>query len=221
MAIVSFRAGRGLLVSVSLRRMRRPRDDSCASGTNRRLARRLFHPERQRRLPPADRRARPCRRPVRARATTDDPVTDTFLIRRLRPYLRGRLAREFRVLRQPGFRRRHARRPGRVRRHRLLSGLPHAGRKRQDAIRPRAAAAGPNIVFFERALPTSLVPNRDVGVQVLGDISGGLVSYRGRRDERRDRRRQRRHRHQRRQGPGRPARGPAVHQAPVQPAARS
>ena len=34
-----------------------------------------------------------------------------------------------------------------------------------------------NMLFFERALPTALVPNRDVGVQVLGEISGGLVSY--------------------------------------------
>jgi phosphate-selective porin OprO and OprP len=34
-----------------------------------------------------------------------------------------------------------------------------------------------NMLFFERGLPTSLVPNRDVGVQVLGDIAGGLFSY--------------------------------------------
>ena len=32
-------------------------------------------------------------------------------------------------------------------------------------------------MFFNRALPTALVPNRDLGIQVLGDISGGVVSY--------------------------------------------
>ena len=37
------------------------------------------------------------------------------------------------------------------------------------------SAAG--LLFFERALPTALVPNRDVGVQVLGDLHGGMVSY--------------------------------------------
>ena len=34
-----------------------------------------------------------------------------------------------------------------------------------------------NLLFFNRALPTALVPNRDIGIQVLGDISGGVVSY--------------------------------------------
>jgi phosphate-selective porin OprO/OprP len=31
--------------------------------------------------------------------------------------------------------------------------------------------------FVERALPTSLVPNRDVGVQLWGDLAGGAVTY--------------------------------------------
>ncbi len=32
-------------------------------------------------------------------------------------------------------------------------------------------------LFAERALPTNLVPNRDVGVQLYGDIAGGVLSY--------------------------------------------
>jgi phosphate-selective porin OprO/OprP len=31
--------------------------------------------------------------------------------------------------------------------------------------------------FIERALPTSLVPNRDLGLQFGGDIAGGVVNY--------------------------------------------
>ncbi|HET9448749.1 MAG TPA: porin [Steroidobacteraceae bacterium] len=31
--------------------------------------------------------------------------------------------------------------------------------------------------FIERAFPTSLVPNRDLGVQLGGDIAGGVVNY--------------------------------------------
>lgn len=31
--------------------------------------------------------------------------------------------------------------------------------------------------FVERAAPTALVPNRDVGVQLHGDVAGGFVSY--------------------------------------------
>lgn len=34
-----------------------------------------------------------------------------------------------------------------------------------------------NTQFTERGLPTQISPNRDLGVQVFGDLSGGLVSY--------------------------------------------
>ncbi len=34
-----------------------------------------------------------------------------------------------------------------------------------------------NLLFLERALPTQLVPNRDLGVQVFGDLLDGSLSY--------------------------------------------
>jgi len=34
-----------------------------------------------------------------------------------------------------------------------------------------------DIRFIERALPTALVPNRDLGVQLSGDVSGGAFTY--------------------------------------------
>ncbi|HWM86482.1 MAG TPA: porin [Kofleriaceae bacterium] len=34
-----------------------------------------------------------------------------------------------------------------------------------------------DLKFIERALPTQLVPNRDIGVQLVGDLAGGLLSY--------------------------------------------
>lgn len=33
------------------------------------------------------------------------------------------------------------------------------------------------LLFVERGFPTNLVPNRDLGFQIFGEISGGLVSY--------------------------------------------
>ena len=59
--------------------------------------------------------------------------------------------------------------------------------------------------FVERAFPTALVPNRDVGVHAPRRARGRRRELRRRRLRRRARRRQRRHRHQRRQGPGGPA----------------
>ena len=104
-------------------------------------------------------------------------VTDTFLIRRLRPYLRGRFAKNFEFYINPDFA------GGLVTlqdayvdtifspafRIRLGKGKTPFGLER---LQPAS-----NILFLERALPTSIVPNRDVGVDVLGDISGGVVSY--------------------------------------------
>ncbi len=37
--------------------------------------------------------------------------------------------------------------------------------------------SGANLLFVERGFPTQLVPNRDAGVQLQGDIRDGLVTY--------------------------------------------
>lgn len=38
-------------------------------------------------------------------------------------------------------------------------------------------ASAPDLRFIERGFPTSLLPNRDLGVQFGGDINGGVVNY--------------------------------------------
>jgi phosphate-selective porin OprO/OprP len=107
----------------------------------------------------------------------DEAVTDTFAIRRFRPYLRGRFAQHFEFYFNPDF-------GGGT----LVVQDAYVDTVFTPAFRLRAGKTKtpfglerlqsvPNILFFERGLPTALVPNRDVGVQVLGDISGGLVSY--------------------------------------------
>lgn len=37
--------------------------------------------------------------------------------------------------------------------------------------------SGANLLFVERAYPTQLLPNRDVGVQIHGELGGGLLNY--------------------------------------------
>ena len=107
----------------------------------------------------------------------DGAVTDTFLIRRLRPYLRGRLAQRFEFFVNPDFA------VGTVvlqdayldtvfsRAFRLRVG------KAKTPFGVERLQSVSNIVFFERGLPTAIAPNRDVGIQVLGDLAGGTVSY--------------------------------------------
>jgi phosphate-selective porin OprO/OprP len=108
---------------------------------------------------------------------SSDGVVDTFAFRRLRPYLRGRFSRRFEFYFNPDF-------AGGI----LVVQDAYVDTIFAPGFRIRAGKgktpfglerlhSAPNLLFFNRALPTALVPNRDVGIQVLGDISGGVVSY--------------------------------------------
>jgi phosphate-selective porin OprO/OprP len=107
---------------------------------------------------------------------SEQQVVDTFAFRRLRPYLRGRLARRFEFYFNPDF-------AGGV----LVVQDAYVDTIFTPAFRIRAGKgktpfglerlhSASNLLFFNRALPTALAPNRDLGIQVLGDISG-VVSY--------------------------------------------
>ncbi|MBA3848649.1 MAG: porin [Opitutus sp.] len=102
---------------------------------------------------------------------------DTFLIRRLRPSFEGTLGEKF------GFR--------------LMPDLAPATFQLLDAYATYAHSPALNflvgktktpfdlerlvsqtdLLFIERAYPTSLGPNRDLGVQVFGDVLGGKLTY--------------------------------------------
>ena len=108
---------------------------------------------------------------------SNDAVVDTFSFRRLRPYLRGRFSRRFEFYFNPDF-------AGGI----LVVQDAYVDTVFAPAFRIRAGKgktpfglerlhSASNLLFFNRALPTALVPNRDIGIQVLGDISGGVVSY--------------------------------------------
>ena len=110
-------------------------------------------------------------------ADEGDAVVDTFAFRRLRPYLRGRFSRRFEFYFNPD-----------VAGGTLVVQDAYVDTIFAPALRLRAGKgktpfglerlhSASNLLFFNRALPTALVPNRDVGIQVLGDISGGVVSY--------------------------------------------
>jgi phosphate-selective porin OprO/OprP len=112
-------------------------------------------------------------------AVEDEPetVTDTFLIRRLRPNFRVRLHDRFDLYFNPDL-------AGGT----LVVQDAYVDTRFSDAFRLRLGKtktpfglerlqSSSNMLFFERGLPTSLVPNRDVGIQVLGDLAGGRVSY--------------------------------------------
>ena len=107
----------------------------------------------------------------------NEQYVDNFVVRRLRPYLRGRIARRFEFYLNPDF-------AGGT----LVVQDAYVDTIFAPAFRVRAGKGktpfgferlhpASNLLFMERAFPTALAPNRDIGVQVLGDLSGGVVSY--------------------------------------------
>ncbi|MDB4965800.1 MAG: oprP [Myxococcales bacterium] len=114
------------------------------------------------------------------RAFFDDhkfALADTFLLRRVRPILDATFFDliDFRIM--PDFGNNQVilydayaeLRPWRFFRIRAGKFKPPVGLERLQS-------AG-NLHFNERAFPTSLVPNRDVGVTLNGDVAGGALSY--------------------------------------------
>jgi phosphate-selective porin OprO/OprP len=108
---------------------------------------------------------------------SDQQVVDTFAFRRLRPYLRGRFSRRFEFYFNPDF-------AGGT----LVVQDAYVDTVFTPGFRVRAGKgktpfgmerlhSASNLLFFNRAMPTALAPNRDLGIQILGDISGGVVSY--------------------------------------------
>ena len=104
-------------------------------------------------------------------------LTDSFAIRRLRPTLRGRVGDRFEFFLNPDF-------AGGT----LVVQDAYFDTRFSPAFRLRVGKgkspfgherlhSTSSMLFIERAFPTAIAPSRDVGVQILGDIPGGKVSY--------------------------------------------
>ena len=105
------------------------------------------------------------------------PVTNTFFVRRARPILEATVGKylEFRV--QPDFGQ------GTTVLFDAYSDVKvaptfavRAGKFKPPVDLERLQSAS-DIVFAERALATNLAPNRDIGLQLSGDISTGLFTW--------------------------------------------
>jgi phosphate-selective porin OprO/OprP len=107
----------------------------------------------------------------------DSAGTGTFLLRRVRPILQGTVARYFDFNLTPDFGGGNAvlqdayveARPSTQLRLRVGKFKPPVGLERLQSATALA--------LVERALPTALVPNRDVGAQVSGELASGAVAY--------------------------------------------
>ena len=105
------------------------------------------------------------------------PLTSTLLIRRARPIIEATLAKSFDVRFMPDF----GGGTATIQDAYVDWRASNAFRTRMGKFKPpfglERLMSATEIVFVERAFPTSLAPNRDVGAQVGGDLRDGVASY--------------------------------------------
>jgi phosphate-selective porin OprO/OprP len=105
------------------------------------------------------------------------PANDTFLLRRIRPIIEGTIFKIFDFRIMPDFAQGQT-----VLFDGYLEGrFSPAFRVRAGKFKPpiglERLQSATDTLFIERAFPTALVPNRDLGIQLSGDLAGGGVTW--------------------------------------------
>jgi phosphate-selective porin OprO/OprP len=110
---------------------------------------------------------------VDGRFSLDDPapITDTLAVRKMRPTLSGRVARYFDFKVMPDFGNGTATLTDAFFDIRFSPKLRVRSGKDKTPVGYEMLVGDAFVLFLERSLATGLVPNRDVGVQVQGDLS--------------------------------------------------
>jgi phosphate-selective porin OprO/OprP len=107
----------------------------------------------------------------------DDAYVDTFTVRKARPIINGRMARYFDFLVMPDFGNGTTVLQDAYVDARFSTAFRVRAGKSKTPIGYEILMGDPFLLFPERSLASGLVPNRDVGFQVLGDVAAGRVSY--------------------------------------------
>jgi phosphate-selective porin OprO/OprP len=105
------------------------------------------------------------------------PAVDNLLIRRARPILEAAVGRYFEFRLMPDF---GGTSPAIFDAYwdgRFVPEFTVRAGKFKPPIGLERLQSATDILFAERGLPTNLVPSRDIGLQVAGDISEGLFAY--------------------------------------------
>jgi phosphate-selective porin OprO/OprP len=102
---------------------------------------------------------------------------DSLLLRRARPIIQGTLARDFDFQLVPDFGGSSVQIFDAWLNYRLNPAVQLMAGKFKSPIGLEQLQADVDLTFNERALPTDLVPNRDIGFELHGDLFGGAISY--------------------------------------------
>ena len=102
---------------------------------------------------------------------------DTLLVRRARPIIEGTVFKNFYYRIMPDFAGASVSLQDAYAEWRQYSFARLAIGKMKEPIGLERLASGAELDFVERGLPNNLVPNRDFGVLLNGDVFGGVVNY--------------------------------------------
>lgn len=104
-------------------------------------------------------------------------VTNTFLMRRVRPIVQGTVAKYFDFYLNPDFGGGTTVIQDAYIDTRFTPKLRFRAGKIKTPFGIERLQSGASLTFVERALPNNLVPNRDVGLQVHGELGQGVFGY--------------------------------------------
>jgi phosphate-selective porin OprO/OprP len=104
-------------------------------------------------------------------------TADTFLLRSVRPTIEGTFGNIFDFRFTPDFGSGRTIIVDAYAAARFNPGLVVTAGKFKPSVGLERLQSEPDLRFMERGLPTLLVPNRDLGVQLSGDFAGGAFSY--------------------------------------------
>lgn len=105
------------------------------------------------------------------------PANDTFILRRVRPIFEGTVFKIFDFRIMPDFGGGTTVLQDAYLDARFSPKIKVRAGKFKPPVGLERLQSGTDILFVERGFPTNLVPNRDLGVQLFGDLAGGNVSW--------------------------------------------
>jgi phosphate-selective porin OprO/OprP len=105
------------------------------------------------------------------------PGIDTFTLRRVRPIFEGTVYKIFDFRIMPDFGQGTTSLYDAYLEARLAPYFKVRAGKFKPPVSLERLQSATDLMFVERALPTNLAPNRDLGIQVSGDVAGGVMCY--------------------------------------------
>lgn len=105
------------------------------------------------------------------------PLTNTFELRRARPVLEATVYRHYDFKVMPDFGQGQTRLFDAYAAARIAPELRVTAGKFKAPVGLERLQSATDLLFIERAFPTALVPNRDIGLMLSGNLGGQLVQY--------------------------------------------